>query len=190
MIIKIDLSISECPEIDPILGHFFRRFKMKAIDHHNLSIGDMNGLIVLAKDANEQQHLFPNHPGIVEQLFSLDRNLKKIATPYLKHAKDKHQNILFIDNLVIDDECRGMGYGREMLAKLSDLEAIAPIAVLRASPFLIELEDFQKSEHRLIKRGIHDFYRKVGFSYLENDVFIGHVKRLVLNPPRAAHLAS
>ena len=190
MIVKIDLNISECPEIDPVLGQFFSRFKMKAIDHHNLSIGDMSGLIVFAQKACEQQHLFPNHPGIVEQLFSLDRNLKKVAAPYLKHAKDKHKNVLFIDSLVIDDECRGMGYGREMLARLSDLEAITPIAVLRASPFLIELEDFPKSEHRSIKRGIHDFYRKIGFSYLENDVFIGHVKRLALNPPRMAHLAS
>ncbi|MEG1347699.1 MAG: GNAT family N-acetyltransferase [Hafnia sp.] len=176
----------------PELSGFMKRFEMNAYDHHGLMVAEIEGLIVLAGDAYKRQAEFQKWPSVADQLFELDQDLKKAAAPFLVLKGTPRVNTVFVDLLKIDDECRGRGYGTELLRKLSVYQDIAPLVILRASPLLSELEDIPKSKHKAAKTRLQAFYKSLGFTCAGEDTYSIRTKDLAnihsparrLNPPQ------
>jgi GNAT superfamily N-acetyltransferase len=180
MIVSIEHETKDYRPCWPDLSCFFKQFQMNAYDHHNLMIAEMNGLLVLAGDAKQRHAEFAPVWGndFVDMLFTADQDMQKAAKPFLDQKGIPRVNMVFVDILKIDDECRGMGYGTELLRKLADYQHIAPVVFLRASPLLIELEDIPRRQHGAVKENLHQWYKNMGFNQTGKETFTIATRKL------------
>ncbi|MDU8350468.1 GNAT family N-acetyltransferase [Pseudomonas syringae pv. actinidiae] len=176
---KID-SNHEWPE----MANYIVPFRLQAIDHHGIVAVDMKATIIKARDASEQIPNHPRHQDVGRALFLIKPDMDKAAkclfdvgSKKLKHK----ENVLFVNSIEVDDECRGRGYGTLVMRQLAKYQNEAPLIVLRASPFLRDLEDIPIREHKRAHDQIRKFYVKLGFERIGLDVYAMQTKDLAFD---------
>lgn len=182
--LTINLDVEDHTPCWVELKPFFRKFTMEALGRSGLNLGDMHGLIILAGDARKQKKDYPVWENLPDLLFSATKELADLSKPLLDNKGAPRVNTIYVEALIVDDECRGRGIGQQMMAKLYDLKDVAPIVMLRASPLLSELFEIPEEEHAEVKQKLFHFYEKLGFTKIGTDTFCIATKNLeqVINP--------
>lgn len=168
----------------PEMANYILPFKLQAIDHHGIVAVDLKATIIKARDASEQIQNHPRHPDIGRALFLIKSDMDKAAKCLFDvgSRKLKHkENVIFVNSIEVDDECRGRGYGTLVMRQLAKHHKEAPLIVLRASPFLRDLEEIQTREHKKAHDQIRKFYMKLGFERIGLDIYAMQTKDLAFD---------
>lgn len=183
MITAIREKIDEHPEW-PEMGKYLKKLSVEAIDHHGIVAAVLKATLVLPKDASEQIQNHPRHQDVGRALFLISPDLEKTAKLLLDSTgarRDSRQNMIFVNSLEVDDECRGRGYGTQMMRYLAKFQGITPVIALRASPFLRDLEEIPLKDHKQVHVNLRRFYSKLGFERAGSDVMSMGTKDLAFN---------
>lgn len=183
MITSIREKIDDHPEW-PEMGTYLKKMKVEAIDHHGIVAAVLKATLVLAKDATEQIPNHPRHQDVGRALFLISADLEKSAKHLFGAAGNKpigRQNVIFVDSIEVDDECRGRGYGTLMMRYLSKFHEITPQIALRARPFIRDLEDVPIKDHKQIHVSLRRFYSRLGFERIGNDIMSMGTRDLAFN---------